>query len=454
MVLGDRALLRVAEVCAAFEVDGMRADLVTARAAMAHAAWSGRTEVAAADIRAAARLALPHRRRRNPFDPPRLSDEQLDKALEAAGLDDPDPEPDPPNSGVDPGAATGAGDGNVGDGNVGDGTVGDGAAGDGAAGDSSVESAVETDPASAAAGDPGSGAESTGTGAQGSGVGPTAVAGVGEAYRARLLTVPGTGVGVSGRRSRALTSTGQTVRTANPAAARTARPDLVATLRAAAPHQRARGRRGPGLLVRPVDLRVAVREGREGNLILFCVDASGSMAARARMREVKTAVLSLLIDAYLRRDKVGLVTFRAAGAELALPPTSSVDVAAARLAQLPTGGRTPLAEGLLRAGAALRVEAIRDPRRRQLLVVVTDGRATAGPDAVARARHAAGLLAAAAIHAVVLDCESGRVRLGLAGELAEAMRAQHLPLAEVAASALTSTVRAATAPANHTRRAA
>jgi len=180
------------------------------------------------------------------------------------------------------------------------------------------------------------------------------VAGVGEAYRARLLTVPGTGVGVAGRRSRALTSTGQTVRTAIPASAHNTRPHLVATLRAAAPHQRSRGRQGPGVLVRADDIRVAVREGREGNLILFCVDASGSMAARQRMREVKTAVVSLLLDAYQRRDKVGLVTFRGSGAELALPPTSSVEVAAARLAQLPTGGRTPLAVGTaaLRRGPA------------------------------------------------------------------------------------------------------
>jgi magnesium chelatase subunit D len=409
-------------VCAAFEVDGMRADLVTARGAMAHAAWSGRTTVAAEDIRVAVRLALPHRRRRNPFDPPRLSEEQLDKAIEAAGLNDPDPEPDPPSA--------------------------DGPADDAFADEAGGRAGGDGD-SQPAANPPGESESNHGSAGE-----RTPVAGVGEAYRPRLLTVPGTGVGVAGRRSRALTSTGRTVRTANPTTAQTARPHLIATLRAAAPHQRARGRRGPGLLVRSADIRVAVREGREANLILFCVDASGSMAARQRMREVKTAVVSLLVDAYQRRDKVGLVTFRSTGADLALPPTSSVDVAAARLAQLPTGGRTPLAEGLLRAGEALRVEAIRDPHRRQLLVVVTDGRATAGPDAMPRALFAAGLLAAARIHAVVLDCESGRVRLGLAADLAVAMGAQHLPLAEVEASVLTSTVRAATEPANRARRAA
>ncbi|MBF9133870.1 VWA domain-containing protein, partial [Plantactinospora sp. S1510] len=229
-----------------------------------------------------------------------------------------------------------------------------------------------------------------------------------------------------------------------PGAAPVSRPHLVATLWAAAPYQRLRGRRGPGLAVRPEDVRVPVRQGREGNLILFCVDASGSMAARQRIREVKTAVLSLLLDAYQRRDKVGLVTFRGSTAELALPPTSSVDVAATRLDDLPTGGRTPLAEGLLRAGEALRVEGIRDPRRRALLVVVTDGRATAGPDAVARSRHAARLLAAGGVRSVVIDCESGRIRLGLASALAGALGAEHLPLEQVAAGALTTAVRSRT----------
>ncbi|NDZ86228.1 VWA domain-containing protein, partial [Streptomyces sp. SID10115] len=114
---------------------------------------------------------------------------------------------------------------------------------------------------------------------------------------------------------------------------------LAATVQAAAPHQKARGRSGAGLVVRRDDLRQATREGREGNLVLFVVDASGSMAARQRMSAVKGAVLSLLLDAYQRRDKVGLVTFRGTEAEVALPPTSSVDAAAARLEKLPTGGR-------------------------------------------------------------------------------------------------------------------
>jgi magnesium chelatase subunit D len=191
-------------------------------------------------------------------------------------------------------------------------------------------------------------------------------------------------------------------------------------------------------LLRKQDLREPIRQGRESNLVLFCVDASGSMAARQRMGAVKGAVLSLLLDAYQRRDKVGLVTFRADGAELALPPTSSVEAGAARLRQLPTGGRTPLAQGLRRAAAALRVERLRDPHRRPLLIVVTDGRATAGRDPVGEALQSARELAATGVASIVVDCESGNVRLGLAAALATELRAEHILLADVTAQNLKS----------------
>ncbi|MGQ3035793.1 MAG: vWA domain-containing protein, partial [Aeromicrobium sp.] len=243
------------------------------------------------------------------------------------------------------------------------------------------------------------------------------------------------------RRSRAVTDDGRRIGARTPAG-RSGSLHLVETVRAAAPHQHARGRADGGrVLLRPADLRVAVREGRESNLVLLCVDASGSMAARRRMEQVKTAVLSLLLDAYQRRDKVGLVTFRGADATLDLPPTSSVDVAARRLEELPAGGRTPLAEGLAAAADALRLERIRDPLRRPLLVVVTDGRATSGPDALARAHRAADHLHRSGVASVVVDCETGGFRLGLASVLADRLGAQHLPLGEVSAEALTSVVR-------------
>jgi magnesium chelatase subunit D len=185
-----------------------------------------------------------------------------------------------------------------------------------------------------------------------------------------------------------------------------------------------------------------VREGREGNLVLFVVDASGSMAARRRMEAVKGAVLALLTDAYQRRDMVGLIAFRGAGAHVLLPATSSVEAAVARLRQLPAGGRTPIAEGLLAAREHLRVQRLRDPRRRPLLIVVTDGRATSGPAPLPHARRAAQLLAADGVDAVVVDCETGPVRLGLAADLAVHLGAEHLPLGEVTVEGLTGAVRA------------
>jgi magnesium chelatase subunit D len=268
---------------------------------------------------------------------------------------------------------------------------------------------------------------------------PTTLSQAGTAYRTRLFTAAGVGEGEAGRRSRAVTRTGRSVG-ASPHAERGGRLHLPATIRAAAPHQAGRGRgEDQTLRLARADLRSAITEGRESNLVLLVVDASGSMAARRRMEAVKTAALSLLLDAYQRRDKVGLITFRGAGATLALPPTSSVEAAARRLDEVPSGGRTPLAEGLLCAAETLRLERIRDPRRRPLLVLVTDGRATSGPDAVRRSRLAADRLRAAGVASVVIDCETG-FGLGLARVLSRHLGAEHVPVGEVAADQVLSVV--------------
>ncbi|MFE2678942.1 putative cobaltochelatase [Streptomyces hygroscopicus] len=445
--LGDRALRQIAAVCAGFEVDGMRADIVTARTATALAAWAGRTDVRTEDVRGAALLALPHRRRRAPFDAPGLDEDKLDEILRRFEEDDPEPDPDPGPEGPD--------DGPDGSGPEGPGGADDpGGRPEGGAGDGTREqappAAPEPEPSvpdqRTAEHEP-AGGEAEGNGGTGGGAagGERAAVGAAEPFRTRRLDVPGLGEGAAGRRSRARTAHGRTTGARRPRGALSAL-HLTATVRAAAPHQRARGRRGPGLLVRRDDLREAVREGREGNLVLFVVDASGSMAARKRMSAIKGAVLSLLLDAYQRRDKVGLITFRGADAELALPPTSSVDAAAVRLERLPTGGRTPLAAGLLKARDVLRVERLRDPSRRPLLVVVTDGRATearrsGGATPVERAGRAARMLAGDGIASVVVDCESGPVRLGLAGALARELRGTPVTLDELRADSVTALVR-------------
>ncbi|WP_330303633.1 MULTISPECIES: putative cobaltochelatase [unclassified Streptomyces] len=406
--LGDGVLRQIAATCAAFEVDGMRADIVMARTATALAAWAGRTEVLAEDVRQAALLALPHRRRRNPFDAPGLDEDKLDETLEEFGGQgedqDDDPDPDGPGGGGQPPQ--------------------DGPEGDSPAGDVPAQGEPSDDGQAPAA----------------RGGGEQSPVRAGEPFRAKVLSVPGLGEGAAGRRSRARTEHGRTTGSRRPQGALT-KLHLAATVQAAAPHQRARGRSGRGLVVRRDDLRQATREGREGNLVLFVVDASGSMAARQRMSAVKGAVLSLLLDAYQRRDKVGLVTFRGKDAEVALPPTSSVDAAAARLESLPTGGRTPLAAGLLRAHDVLRVERLRDAARRPLVVVVTDGRATGGPEPVALAGRAARLFAADGVASVVVDCEAGPVRLGLAGQLAGELGGTAVTLEELRADSIAGLVR-------------
>lgn len=385
VALLDNELRRIAALCAAFDVDGMRADLVIARTAVAHAAWRGADEVAEEDVRVAAELALPHRRRRDPFDDPGLDPGQLDDAMQQAGESvEPEPEPDPPGGGQ----ALDSSDNGV----------------------SQPNSSSSTRPSAP----------------------PSAV------FRTRALVVPGVGEGAPGRRSRARNRTGTVI-------APTADPDeghgvhVFGTLLVAAGRQRAAGRVRPA----PDDVRRAVREGREGNLVIFVVDASGSMAARDRMAAVSGATLSLLRDAYQRRDKVAVVTFRQDRAELLLPPTTSVHIAGRRLARFDTGGKTPLAQGLLAARDVVVREKARDRARRSLVVVLTDGRATGGPDPLGRAREAAARLVAEGTAAVVVDCETSYVRLGLAEQLAGHLGGPSVRLAHLRADSLTDVVRTA-----------
>ena len=394
--LPDNELRRIAALCAAFDVDGMRADLVVARTAVAHAAWRGAAAVDAEDVRVAAELALPHRRRRDPFDDPGLDPQQLDDAMAQADAEsqsqpDPDPDPDPPGGGI--------------------------------SADSSEEAAPQGNSA-------GSGSASRPSAP------PSAT------FRTRALVVPGVGEGAPGRRSRARNRTGTPISATDDAQAGHG-VHVFGTLLAAADRRPQAGR----LQVAPTDVRHAIREGREGNLVIFVVDASGSMAARDRMSAVSGATLSLLRDAYQRRDKVAVVTFRGAEAALLLPPTSSVHIASRRLARFDTGGKTPLAQGLLAARDVVLREKARDRARRPLVVVLTDGRATGGPDPLGRTRTAAGLLVAEGAAAVVVDCETSYIRLGLAQQLAGQLGAPAVQMAQLRADNLARVVRAGQAAA-------
>jgi len=387
VVLPDDELRRIAALCAAFDVDGMRADLVIARTAVAHAAWRGCGTVSEQDIRVAAELALPHRRRRDPFDDPGIDPDQLDAALadaDASGSpDDPEPDPEPPGGGQSTNDAE----------------------------PQMHSSRPQTSKLSAA---------------------PSAT------FRTRALTVPGVGAGAPGRRSRARNASGSAV-AATDSDMNGHGLHLFGTLLAAAEHAEGAGR----LRLQPDDVRRAVREGREGNLVIFVVDASGSMAARDRMAAVSGATLSLLRDAYQRRDKVAVITFRAQEARLLLPPTTSAHIAGRRLSRFDTGGQTPLAEGLLAARELVVREKVRDRARRPLVVVLTDGRANVGRDPLGRSRSAAALLVAEGAAAVVVDCETSYVRLGLAQQLAAHLGAPSVRLEQLRADYLTRAVRSA-----------
>ncbi|WP_433762151.1 VWA domain-containing protein [Nocardia sp. CA-135398] len=455
VALDDVELRRIAALCASFDVDGMRADLVVARTATAHAAWRGAAEVAETDVRVAAELALPHRRRRDPFDEPGISEEQLDEAMRAAGEE----------AEKSSERAELAEDGDLDDGHSDDG----GSRGldsrssdaDAAGPDGGTDSASNNSDGGPGNGGPdGQGPEDDPDGGPGNGGpggpepdgGPDSPGG-GQSLSARegrigapaksVVTpprweVPGIGEGAAGRRSRAQTRQGRTVRSSTDTSGGL---HLLGTVFAAAPHQHARGRAEGPLKLAADDLRGAYREGREGNLVVFVVDASGSMAARDRLSAVTGAVVALLRDAYQRRDKVAVITVRGMEAELVLPPTSSVDIAVRRLSGIRTGGKTPLAAGLLKAREVVHRERVRDPRRRPMLVLLTDGRATGGVDPVPRARAAANLLAAEAITSIVVDCERGMIRLGLAADLARTLRAGYLQLAELTGDSVADIVR-------------
>lgn len=408
--LDEVELRRIAALCAACEVDGMRADLVVARAATAHAAWCGHNRVTAADVRVAAELALPHRRRRDPFDAPGLPADQLDEAMRQAndhadshGDESSEPDPAATQERSEPQGSSNDPDGS-------DGPDDDGPGGPGGGG-----SRVAAP--------------------------PTPIG------RPPRWEIAGVGEGAPGRRSRAHTRTGHIVRSDRDASTGL---HVFGTVQAAIVRQLGSGSAvapdgaAPGpLRLAPGDLRGARRQGREGNLVVFVVDASGSMAARDRLAAVTGATVALLRDAYQRRDKVAVISMRGSAAELVLPPTSSVDIALRRLAGLRTGGKTPLAQGLLTAREVVGRERSRDPRRRALLVLLSDGRATGGPEPVARAQAAAGALARAGVAAVVVDCERGMVRLGLAADLARVLRATYVPLAELTDDAVAAAVRAA-----------
>jgi magnesium chelatase subunit D len=389
-VLLDESLLAlISRLCCEFEVDGLRADIVMHKTARALAALGGRTEATIADIKAAAELVLPHRQRRRPFEQPHLDRDRLDECLSRL-------QPSPDQEGRAPSGA-------------------------GESSDQSAVTSCETN--------------------RGEHVFDPAIP---RPVR-RIEVAPPAGISCSlprGRRNPTPTrERGHYVR---------AVPDKNASDLAVDATIRAAVLRGGQIDGRPVieraDLHRKERSGRTGTLILFAVDASGSMAARRRMELVKGAVLGLLQSAYEQRDEVGVIAFRGPQADLLLPPTSSVELAERALRVLPTGGRTPLAHALVMASEVFRRVRSARPEMPALLVFLSDGKAnvplpdTAG-DPWQQALLAASEVVSAGLPTLVLDTDAGFVRLGRATELARALGAECLPLDGLSAEMLVLKVR-------------
>ena len=220
-----------------------------------------------------------------------------------------------------------------------------------------------------------------------------------------------------------------------------------ATLRAAAPFQKDRSiPEGLCVALTPADVREKIREKKMGNFLLFLVDASGSMGAKGRMTASKGAILSLLLDAYQKRDKVAMVSFRKTEAVVNLPVTSSIELAAQHLAEMPVGGRTPLSAGLDKAYGMIKSVQYRDPASRPIVVIITDGKSNLalgdGKPVEEAMRMAARMGEDERVTYIVVDTEvQGPVMFGLAKELAAAANARYYKIDDLKSDTLVDLVR-------------
>jgi magnesium chelatase subunit D len=395
VVLSDALLDLISHLCCEFEVASLRADIVMHKTARAFAALDGRLLVTPGDVRAAAELVLPHRRRRKPFEQPGLDQDKLDDLMQEAMQA-------PQRQG-----------GNGQD-----------------QSDSSSDSDAESENQSEKPSDNGDSQQ------------VFAAAAVGNARQLKVDAPVNNVATLAGRRSDSADATrGRMIRAvpdSNPASLA-----VGATLRSAVLRGAAEGVQEGAVQLQASDLHGKVKAGKNANLILFVVDASGSMAAQRRMEAVKGAVLALLTDVYQRRDQVAVIGFRGDKASVLLAPTRSVDLAEQGLRELPTGGRTPLPHALQLALQTLEQSNGTAP---PLLVLLSDGKGNValqnGGDPWRETLALAEQLAARGTPALVLDTETGYVRLGRAAQLAQALGAQCMTLEELTADNLALTIRA------------
>lgn len=369
----DEVVQLACAVAVAADVEGLRADLMLCRAAAALAGWEGRPEATSTDVRRVAPLVLAHRARRDPFEQPGLSPDEVEDLFRQA-----DALCDEANSPKDAGGRGSA-------------PPAERPPDEGALDEQRIRMPVRRDSTSASSGRSGYGAGRSGRFLRA------------EAYRAGEPVAPlPTALALAERRA------------AQPGAS----PQLT-----------------------PGDLRGARQEQLVGTLVVVAVDTSASMGAQRRIDEARSVVMGLLTDAYQRRDRVALVTFGGERAEVLLRPTASVEVARARLSALRAEGGTPLADAIDQVRKMLLGRGA-DQAGEALVVLLTDGRATVGPaDPVEASLQAAGRLAATGSRVVVVDAETGPVRLGLCRPLAGALGADLVSLDALASGGLERLVR-------------
>ena len=373
--------------------EGHRADTVIVKTAVAAAAYDGRTSVEKKDIDLAAALALMHRSR----DPPEPPSEEEEEPEEEDGDHDPDKE-------------------------------------------NQLDEGQDNNDTREPSDDPDQNSETEDREIPDTNDDETVTFETGNEYRIKSTLMPAEFRvdnivrSTSGRRTETESENGRYVGYRIPSG----KPRSIAvdaTLRAAALHPSPDGR----LVIRESDIREKVRERKVGNLIVFVVDASGSMGAEQRMIAAKGAISSILTDAYQKRDRVALVVFRGKGAEIVLPPTNSVVLAKERLKEIPTGGKTPLADALTKSHDLVMREFTKDAKTKPLMVVISDGRGNVGnrtDKPQDDTRLAAMRIAEADYPAMVIDSETGFLKLGMAKRLAENMNAKYVQLDDIRAESM------------------
>ena len=408
--ISDNMLELISQICVDMAVDGHRADITMMKTSITLAAFNGRNDVLEEDVKEAAELVLSHRMRRKPFDSHSDKQDKLDESIENHREKQKEKEKNKQEQHKQERKENS---------------------------EKPRERPEEQQPDKT----------QNQTEEQPDASSETVFA-TGESYQVKQLTpefLRADRKG-SGRRSKTFTSSkqGRYIKSTIPHEKTT---DLAfdATLRAAAPYQLTREKNGNSVIIHESDFRKKVREKKIGNLVLFVVDASGSMGARQRMVASKGAVLSMLMDAYQKRDKVGLIAFKGNSAEVLLPPTSSIELAQKYLQEMPTGGKTPLSRGLVKGYEVIKTELRRDPDTCPFMVLISDGRANVsmnGEPPLQEINTLASRLKEEGIQSAVIDTESSMVKFGLAQQISTALGATYLTLESLKADSIVNAVRA------------